>query len=77
MRPEVVVLPAPAIGQALGLRHRGKKLGVEEFIPEPISGVHVKGTLHSIAIRGRCTRSILFRSTGQNLNRWKVPHRNS
>ena len=35
MRPEVVVLPAPAIGQALGFRHRGKKLGVEEFIPEP------------------------------------------
>ena len=35
MSPEVVVLPAPAIGQALGFRHRGKKLGVEEFIPEP------------------------------------------
>ncbi len=35
MRPEGVVLPAPAVGQALGLRHRGKQLGVEEFIPEP------------------------------------------
>ena len=35
MRPEGVVLPAPAIGQALGFRHRGEKLGVEEFIPEP------------------------------------------
>ena len=35
MRPEGVVLPAPAIGQALGFRHRGEQLGVEEFIPEP------------------------------------------
>lgn len=35
MRPECVVLPAPAIGQALGFRHRGEQLGVEEFIPEP------------------------------------------
>ena len=35
MGPEVVVLPTPAIGQALGLSHRGNPLGVEEFIPEP------------------------------------------
>ena len=35
MRPEVVVLPEPAIGQALGLSHRGEQLGVEEFIPKP------------------------------------------
>ena len=35
MCPEGVVLPAPAIGQALGLSHRGEQLGVEEFIPEP------------------------------------------
>jgi len=35
MRPEGVVLSAPAVGQALGFRHRGKHLGVEEFIPEP------------------------------------------
>ena len=35
MGPEGVVLPAPAIGQALGFRHRGEQLGVEEFIPEP------------------------------------------
>ena len=35
MAPEGVVLPAPAIGQALGLSHRGEQLGVEEFVPEP------------------------------------------
>jgi hypothetical protein len=35
MRPEVVVLPAPAIDQALGFLHHGKQLGVEKFIPEP------------------------------------------
>jgi len=35
MRPECVVLPAPAIGQALGLCHGGEQLGIEEFIPEP------------------------------------------
>ncbi len=35
MGPERVVLPAPAVGQALGFRHRGKQFGVEEFIPEP------------------------------------------
>ena len=35
MWPEVVVLPAPAVGQSLSLSHRGKQLGVEEFIPEP------------------------------------------
>ena len=35
MWPEVVVLPAPAIGQALGLCHGGEQLGIEEFIPEP------------------------------------------
>jgi hypothetical protein len=35
MEPEGVVIPAPAIGQALGLSHRGEQLGVEEFIPEP------------------------------------------
>ena len=41
MGPEVVVLPAPAIGQALGLSHRGEQLGVEEFIPESaIDGLH-------------------------------------
>jgi len=35
VRPEGVVLPAPAIGQALGLIHRGEQLGVEELVPEP------------------------------------------
>ena len=25
----------PAIGQALGLSHRGEQLGVEEFVSEP------------------------------------------
>lgn len=29
-----VVLPAPAVGQTLGLCHRGEELGVDEFIPE-------------------------------------------
>ena len=29
------VLPEPAIGQALGFRHRGEQFGVQEFIPEP------------------------------------------
>jgi len=33
--PEGVVLPAPAVGQALSLGHRGEQLGVEEFVPEP------------------------------------------
>ena len=35
MGPEGVVLPAPAVGQALGLSHRGEQFSVEEFIPEP------------------------------------------
>ena len=35
MRPECVVLPAPAISQELSLRRRGEKLGVEELVPEP------------------------------------------
>jgi len=35
MRPERVVLPAPAISQGLGLIHCGEQLGVQEFIPEP------------------------------------------
>jgi hypothetical protein len=34
MRPEGVVLPAPAISQGLSLSHRGKQFGVKEFIPE-------------------------------------------
>ena len=32
---EDVVLPAPAIEQALGFRQHGEQLDVEEFIPEP------------------------------------------
>ncbi len=35
MRPECVVLPAPAISQELSLECRGEQLGVEELIPEP------------------------------------------
>jgi len=35
MWPEIVVLPAPSVGQALGLSHRGKQFSVEELIPEP------------------------------------------
>ena len=35
MGPEGVVLPTPAVGQALSLSHRGKQPGVEELIPEP------------------------------------------
>jgi hypothetical protein len=35
MGPEGVALPAPAVGQALGLSHRGEQLGVEEFVSEP------------------------------------------
>jgi len=35
VRPVGVVLTAPAIGQALGLIHRGEQLGVEELVPEP------------------------------------------
>jgi hypothetical protein len=34
MRPECVVLPAPAISQELSLGSRGEQLGVEELIPE-------------------------------------------
>lgn len=35
VRTEGVVLPAPTIGQALGLSHRGEQLGIKELIPEP------------------------------------------
>jgi hypothetical protein len=35
MGPVGVVLPPPAICHAVGFRHRGEQLGVEEFIPEP------------------------------------------
>jgi len=35
MRPECVVLPAPAVGQALLYRQRGKQLRIEELVPEP------------------------------------------
>ena len=35
MRPECVVLPAPAVGQALRYRQRGKQLRIEELVPEP------------------------------------------
>jgi hypothetical protein len=35
MGPEGVVLPAPAVGQAMSLSHRDEQLGVQEFIPEP------------------------------------------
>jgi len=35
MWPERVVLPAPAIGEELGLGSRGEQLSVEELVPEP------------------------------------------
>jgi len=35
IRPEGVVLPAPAVCQALGLSHRGEQFSVEELIQEP------------------------------------------
>jgi hypothetical protein len=35
MRPQGVVLPAPAISQGLGLAHGGEQLSVQELIPEP------------------------------------------
>lgn len=35
MRPQGVVLPAPAISQGLGLAHAGEQLSVQELIPEP------------------------------------------
>ena len=35
MRPERVVLPAPAIGQDLSFWGCGEQLSVEELIPEP------------------------------------------
>ena len=35
MRPQGVVLPAPAVSQGLGLGHGVKRLGVREFMPEP------------------------------------------
>jgi len=34
MRPEGVVLPAPAISQALSLGHGREQLGIEELVPE-------------------------------------------
>lgn len=34
MRPDCVVLPAPAIGQGLSLRSCGEQLGIGELIPE-------------------------------------------
>jgi hypothetical protein len=35
MQPELIVLPAPTIGQDLSLRSDGKQLGIEEHNPEP------------------------------------------
>ena len=35
MRLEGVVLPAPTIGQDLGLSDSGEQLGIEDLIPEP------------------------------------------
>ena len=37
---------APAIGQALGLSHRGEQLGVEEFIPEQLLNHSAKPFRH-------------------------------
>ena len=34
MRPQVIVLPPPAISQGLGLGHGGEQLGVQDLIPE-------------------------------------------
>ena len=34
MRPEGVVLPAPAISQSLSLSHRGEQFGIEELVLE-------------------------------------------
>jgi hypothetical protein len=35
MRTDGVVLPAPAVGQDMGLRSCGEQLSVEELISEP------------------------------------------
>jgi len=35
VRPQVVVLPPPAISHGLDLGHGGEQLGVQELIPEP------------------------------------------
>ena len=57
MGPEGVVLPAPAIGQALGLSHRGEQLGVEEFVPEPaVERLGIAVLLWRMASLARCTR---------------------
>jgi len=35
MRPQLVVLPPPALSQGLFLGYGGEQLGVQELIPEP------------------------------------------
>ncbi len=51
MRPEGVILPAPAIDQAIELSHRGEKFDVEELIPEPAVELFSEPVLSSV--RGR------------------------
>jgi len=48
MWPEVVVLQAPSVGQALGLSHRAEQLGVEELVSESA----VKGLSKAVLPRG-------------------------
>ena len=50
--PELVVLAAPAIGQELGLRHRGEQFSVEEFITEPAVDGFGKAVLQRGALLG-------------------------
>ena len=65
MGPEGVVLPAPAIGQALGLSHRGEQLGVEEFVLEPANerlGIAVLPWRAWLDVRG-CGAAVLAPSS--------------
>jgi len=48
MWPEVVVLPSPSVGQALGLNHRSEQLDVEELVSESA----VQGLSKAVLPRG-------------------------
>ncbi len=48
MRPECVVLPAPAIGEELSLGSGGEQLGIEELILESI----IEGLRKAVLPRG-------------------------
>ena len=64
---EDVVLLAPAISQGLHLSHRGKQLGVQEFIPEPA----VDGFGKALLPRGTWL-VVVVQISAQSLRAWAI-----